>query len=99
MCGGTFVAKAIHGCDGIMAHLLGTGIECPVVVLHTGGKEVLGFGHIDGIGVGTIDVVERPPPILPQGGGDFPDGILPLAGGVREGMEGAFPVEDAVLII
>ena len=97
MQGRAFVAKAIHGCDGIMAHLLGTGIECPVVVLHTGSKEVFCLGHIDGIGVGTIDVVERLPPILPQGGGDFPDGILPLTGGVREGM--AFPVEGAILII
>ena len=99
MCGGTFVAKAIHGCDGIMAHLLGTGIELPLSIGDTCSKEVFCLGHIDGIGVGTIDVVEKPPPILPQGGGDFPDGILPLTGGVREGMEGAFPVEDAVLII
>ena len=32
LCGGTFVAKAIHGCDGIMAHLLGTGIELPLSI-------------------------------------------------------------------
>lgn len=69
LCGGTFVAKAIHGCDGIMAHLLGTGIELPLSIGDTCGKEVFCLGHIDGIGVGTIDVVERPPPILPQGGG------------------------------
>lgn len=55
--GRALVAEAVDGGDGVVAHLLGTSVEGPAGVGHTGGEQVLGLGDIDGVEVGAIDII------------------------------------------